>query len=242
MKKIYLSLFSFVLSLAAMAQCTPDASVTKPGISPFKLPDGVAGQPYSQVVTLMVPQDSSIVYQGNLYNVRIDSATVVSISDLPTGFGYEANKISRTWNGGERGCARLFGNPIASSVGDYVVKVKVRTFFKIVGLATPLDQLDSSTIDFRVVMGSSLNEINQANNLAAYPNPAKDELTIELPVYSKENSFKVFNLMGQDMNVHSELLPNTGEIKFSISSLPSGVYMIYGVSDNKPYQSRFIKE
>ncbi|MCG9881257.1 MAG: T9SS type A sorting domain-containing protein [Bacteroidia bacterium] len=242
MKKIYLSLFSLVLSFAAMAQCTPDASVTKPGISPFKLPDGVTGQPYSQVVTLMVPRDSSIMYQGNMYNVVIDSASVVSISDLPTGFGYEANKASRTWNGGERGCARLFGNPIASSVGDYVVKVKVRTFFKIVGLATPLDQLDSSTIDFRVVMGSSLNEINQAHKLVAYPNPAKEELNIELPIYSKQTSFSVFNLMGQNMNINSEISSQTNEVKFNISNLPSGIYMVYGLSDNKPYQARFIKE
>jgi len=74
MKKIYLSLVALSLSMAALAQCTPDPSVTKPGISPAKLPDGIVGEPYSQVVTLLVPLDSTILYQGTPYNIRIDSA------------------------------------------------------------------------------------------------------------------------------------------------------------------------
>jgi len=45
MKKIYLSLVALSLSMAALAQCTPDPSVTKPGISPAKLPDGIVGEP-----------------------------------------------------------------------------------------------------------------------------------------------------------------------------------------------------
>ena len=242
MKKIYLSLVALSLSMAALAQCTPDPSVTKPGISPAKLPDGIVGEPYSQVVTLLVPLDSTILYQGTPYNIRIDSATVVSIGDLPTGFGYEANKATRTWNGGEKGCARLFGNPIASSVGFYVVSVKVRTFFKIIGLPNQLDQLDSSTIDFRVVMGNSLQEFAHGNNLIAYPNPVNEVLSIELPTYSSNAQFSLFNNLGQDMQITPSFSPQTGEIKFNTSSLTAGIYMVYGQSNGKNYQVRFIKQ
>jgi|688.fasta_scaffold102130_3 hypothetical protein len=241
MKKIYLILFVLTLSIGAFAQCTPDPNVTKPGISPAKLPDGIVGVPYSQVITLIVPLDSTIVYQGNPYNVRIDSATVVSISDLPVGFGYEANKVSRTWNGGEKGCAKLFGNPISSSVGFYEVSVKVRTFFKIIGLPNQLDQLDSSIIDFRVVLGNSIQELSTAKRLIAYPNPVKDEINVELPQYSEASQFCIYNMMGQNMSLTPSYSSNTGEIKFNTSSLPSGMYLIHGQNNNKNYQVRFVK-
>ena len=242
MKKIYFSLIALSLSFAALAQCTPDPTVTTPGISPAKLPDGIVGEAYSQVVTLIVPLDSTILYQGTPYNVRIDSATVVSIGDLPTGFGYEANKASRTWNGGEKGCARLFGNPIASSVGFYEVSVKVRTFFKIVGLPNQLDQLDSSKIDFRVVMGNSMNELNHAQRLISYPNPVKEELNIEMPQYTQSAQFSIYNMMGQNMEITPSFSSLTGEIKFNTSILPSGMYLVYGKNNGKNYQVRFIKD
>jgi hypothetical protein len=173
--------------------------------------------------------------------VRIDSATVVSISDLPVGFGYEANKVSRTWNGGEKGCAKLFGNPISSSVGFYEVSVKVRTFFKIIGLPNQLDQLDSSIIDFRVVLGNSIQELSTAKRLIAYPNPVKDEINVELPQYSEASQFCIYNMMGQNMSLTPSYSSNTGEIKFNTSSLPSGMYLIHGQNNNKNYQVRFVK-
>ncbi len=242
MKKIYFSLLAIALSVGAFAQCTPDPSVTKPGISPAKLPDGIVGEPYSQVVTLLVPADSSNVYQGTLYNVTIYSATVVSINDLPPGFGYEANKPSRTWRGGEKGCARLFGNPVSNIVGFYEVSVKVRTFFKIVGIPSQLDQLDSSIIDFRVVLGNSIQELAQAKNLVAYPNPVKNELSVELPRYSSSAQFSVYNMMGQNMEITPSFSSNTGEIKFNTSLLPAGMYLVYGQNNGRNYQVRFIKE
>ena len=119
---------------------------------------------------------------------------------------------------------------------------KVRTFFKIVGLPNQLDQLDSSKIDFRVVMGNSMNELNHAQRLISYPNPVKEELNIEMPQYTQSAQFSIYNMMGQNMEITPSFSSLTGEIKFNTSILPSGMYLVYGKNNGKNYQVRFIKD
>lgn len=242
MKRIYF-IFSLVLmSLSGMAQCVPDATVTKPGLYPGKLPNAIVGNAYSQVATLMVPLDTALLYQGTLYNIRVDSATVVSMSDLPKGFAYECDKPSRTWNGGQRGCARLFGDPVATNVGSYVVYVKVRTFFKIIGLPNQFDQLDSSSIDFKVEMPNALQEVNQAVGLKAYPNPTKDELTLVLNKYNGQTQFEVYNSLGQKFELPQQNYSNTGEVKLNTQGLTPGVYFVKSSFEGTSSFVKFIKE
>lgn len=242
MKKLYTLCAVILSSFAAMAQCTPDPSVTKPGLYPGVLPDAIVGTPYSQSCTLMVPLDTAIKYQGTTYNVRVDSASVVSMSDLPKGFSYVCNKTTRTWNGGERGCAKLMGDPVATDVGSYTVYVKVRTYFKIVGLPNQLDQLDSSTIDIKVVMPNALDEQMQLAGFKAYPNPAQNQLRLSLNRYQSDARFEVFNLMGQAFEVNTQLSGNTGEAILDISQLKPGVYIVKSNINGSSVQQKFIKE
>lgn len=242
MKKLSYLIVLFSLSLGAYAQCTPDPSVTKPGLSPSKLADAIAGQPYSEVATLMVPKDTSITYQGNLYDIVVDSATVVSISDLPSGFAYECDNIHRTWNGGAKGCARLYGNPLAINVGKYEVMVKVRTYFKIVGLPNQLDQYDSSTIDINIVLANALEEQFQQVGMKAYPNPVSNLLKVSLNQYNLEGTMEIVDLMGKSMNIKPSYSSQTGEVSFDVSNLVPGVYIVKREADSKVYQTKFIKE
>ncbi|OYU94155.1 MAG: hypothetical protein CFE21_17145 [Bacteroidetes bacterium B1(2017)] len=242
MKKIYLLLFALASTFAAFAQCIPDPTLTKPGLKPSKLPNGIAGTPYSEVATLVVPKDTFVNYNGTVYNVVVDSASVVGMSDLPKGFSYQCDKPSKTWAGGQRGCARLYGNPTLDDTGDYVIYVKVRTYFKIVGLPNQLDQLDSSTIDFKIVKPTGMQELVQAVGLKAYPNPAGNLLTVEIKKYSATATYQIYNVTGQVYDIPAQMSPNTGEVKFDVSSLKPGVYFVKGVNEGLSYQAKFVKE
>jgi hypothetical protein len=221
--------------------CTPDPTLTKPGLKPSKLPDGIVGTPYSQVATLVVPKDTVIVYTGNTYNVVVDSANVVGMSGLPLNFDYECNKPSKSWAGGERGCARLFGTPATSNIGTYKIYVKVRTYFKIVGLPNQLDQLDSSIIDFNIVSANAIQELNQSNGFSAYPNPCTNILTLKLNNFTSTGIYTIQNLIGESVETKPSISTNTGEITFDVSALKPGVYLIIGENEGTKFQSKFFK-
>lgn len=242
MKKLYIFIALATLTFAAFAQCTPNANVTKPGLYPNVLADAIAGQPYSEVATLMVPRDTSITYQGNLYNIKVDSATVTSISDLPPGFSYECDNPRRTWPGGGKGCARLFGNPLAINVGKYEVLVKVRTYFKIVGLPNQLDQYDSSTVDITIVLPNGVQEQFQQIGMKAYPNPVSNLLKVSINQYNLEGNMEVIDILGKNMGLTPTYSSNTGEVSFDVSSLVPGVYLVRREIEGQVYQTKFIKE
>lgn len=242
MKRILLLISAVVLSFLANAQCTPDSTLKKPGLKPDRLPDGIVGTLYGETVTLFVPLDTTILFNGTNYKAIIDSASVVELTHMPVNFGYSCDKPSRTWKGGTRGCAKLYGTPVTSDTGDYVIKVKVRTFFKVVGLPNQMDQLDSSTIDFKVVMPTALEEVKQAAGMKIYPNPAKNELVVEPGRYDVKTRYSIFNLMGQEMVVTPEFSGNTGTVRFNLDHLPAGVYLLKSDVSGNSWQQRFVKE
>lgn len=242
MKRILLFIAAVALSYIASAQCTPDSTLKKPGLKPDRLPNGIVGTLYGETVTLFVPLDTTIFFNGTYYKAIIDSASVVELTHMPVNFGYTCDKPSRTWKGGTRGCARLYGTPVTSDTGDYVIKVKVRTFFKVVGLPNQMDQLDSSTIDFKVVMPTALQEVQQSAGMKIYPNPAKNELVVEPGRYDLSARYAVYNLMGQEMSVTPEFYGNTGTVKFNLEQMPAGVYIIKSEAAGSSWQQRFVKE
>ncbi|MFY8020237.1 MAG: T9SS type A sorting domain-containing protein [Bacteroidia bacterium] len=243
LKRITLIFALFASIQFANAQCTPDPALNYPGISPNKLPNGIVGQPYSQVISLMVPLDTFVTLQGTVYNVKVDSASVISIENVPSNFGYEADKPTRTWAGGAKGCARLFGTPVEADVKDWVIWVKVLTYFKIVGLSNQFTRLDSSMIDFKVAMPNSLFELNAIQSVPSYPNPAKTEVNIPIERSNSVLVLKVYDLVGKEIVPTYQYDTFSNAIKMDVSSIPQGVYMVKILDgNNRMYQSRIVKE
>ncbi len=244
MKKLYIIIALLFPVLSVFAQpCTPDSTLTTPGIKPYKIPNGVLGVAYSQVISLMVPLDTTVVWSGTAVNIKVDSATVIYLSDFPSGFAYDCDKLSRTWNGGQKGCARLFGMPDTNNLGDYKIWVKTRTFFKIVGLSGNFDQIDSSAIDFTIQQWPiGLRESLKFKSLKMSPNPVTNLLSVEMDQYSSNAHFIISNILGQQFTIVPVFEPNTGDVKFDVSALPAGVYIIKSEIGNQIAQSRFIKE
>ena len=68
MKKILLTLTLAFIFIGANAQCTPDPQYTLAGIYPDSsvgMPAALVGQSYSEVITIITPVDTAIVFSGN---------------------------------------------------------------------------------------------------------------------------------------------------------------------------------
>lgn len=242
MKKSLLLIALFFQFFALLAQpCTPDPNMTKPGVSPSKLPDGTTGVYYSEVISLMVPLDTSIVYNGSPVNIRIDSARVISITNIPPNFSYECDKPSQTWNGGQKGCAKVFGTPDPVHEGKFEISVKVQTWFKIVGLSNQFDQIDSSTIDFEVKFPNSLQDLSNNTISSVYPNPANSKLYLSLPKFDANAVIKVSALDGKNVDLPVNLNGQSGMAELTVEQLPAGVYLIEANLNNRVWTGKFIK-
>ena len=112
----------------AIAQpCTPDLSITQPGMYPDEttdLPQAYVGVPYSACVQFKVLTDT--VISGTF--VDINTVTLDSVSGLPPGFTWASNPANHVFPGGSNACATMSGNPLLSLVGTYhlVVHLTIR--------------------------------------------------------------------------------------------------------------------
>ena len=68
---------------------------------------------------------------------------------------------------------------------------------------------------------------NRQNGQAqAYPNPSRDQMTLELPVISKGGAWaSVFNTQGE-LKLQYRIPEGAGELKLDLTSLPSGIYFL----------------
>ena len=73
----------------------------------------------------------------------------------------------------------------------------------------------------------SVNENNAAQNISVYPNPANDNLNLNVSVKSE---MKLFNVMGEEiMNANLSI----GENKISVGNLPKGIYFVQIISNGE---------
>ncbi len=96
---IILFFVSTLISGTAFAQCTPDLSITIPGIYPDSatgLPAGIVNQPYSEVIQARVLTDT--VYNG--FPAIISNITITGVTGLPPGLTYSCNPSTCVFPGG----------------------------------------------------------------------------------------------------------------------------------------------
>ena len=65
-------------------------------------------------------------------------------------------------------------------------------------------------------------EENPTNIIIIYPNPAAENISIDLPITHNKGSMQIYNLQGQ--LVKSETITGGGLQSFNISDIPNGVY------------------
>jgi Secretion system C-terminal sorting domain len=71
-----------------------------------------------------------------------------------------------------------------------------------------------------------------------FPDPAKNEITVEIPGLTVMSNLIIQNIAGQELSNQ----PVTGSsIQINISNLPDGIYFVRGVSDLKVETGKFLK-
>ncbi|RYD57834.1 MAG: T9SS type A sorting domain-containing protein [Sphingobacteriales bacterium] len=96
---------------------------------------------------------------------------------------------------------------------------------------------------YEQMFSTGIRELAKANKLQLYPNPARNEVIVELPagLANGGDDLKIFNNLGQAMSVNSQLLSNN-RLKLDIALLPPGLYMCVITDGAKPHTASFVKQ
>lgn len=229
MKKLLLAIFIFI-SIQSFGQiCTADTNFSGGYISPTRLPNAVVGSPYELTISFKVPKDTSLLYQGTLYNGRIDSAQVVYMKNVPAGFNYKCNISSCTWKGGSYGCALLKGTPDSSNLNKYTITVYVQTWVTVLQFGIQINRIDSSTIDLNINGGqASVAEKMNINNFSIYPNPVNSNLFVKIPLNFR-GKISIIDIEGR---TKIQQVINQNQDQISCENLPDGIYFLSIENDN----------
>ncbi|MBK8876235.1 MAG: T9SS type A sorting domain-containing protein [Bacteroidetes bacterium] len=219
-----LSIFS--ICNQGFAQCTPDVSLTIPGIYPDSttgLPSGVLGQPYSEVIQVRVLTDTSLFGAP----VIVTSITITGVTGLPPGITYSCNPASCIFPGGTNGCILLSGTPTAA--GAFTMNVDLEVAGTLFG--SPLTQ--PSTVDYYVININSTSGVNELGAvkfdlLQNKPNPAINftDVTYSSPI-GGDFTLRAYNMIGKevfDQTVRGMAGLNT--VRVNTSDFAPGVYML----------------
>ena len=141
-----------------------------------------------------------------------------------------AGANSWTWNFGDGGFS-FDQNPthVFSSAGDYEVSLTVSngtcdvTLWDTISVGLP-----TSRPDF------------QGGQWALYPNPAAQQLTLEIPKDLSSQTLEValLNLQGQQVWAAKHTQPNTERLQLNLPELPSGVYIFQATTADADFRQR----
>lgn len=97
-----------------------------------------------------------------------------------------------------------------------------------------------SKFDMNGAIGSisGIQSINNAPTISVYPNPAQEYIFIEIESFKED--VKIHNYLGQEFIQATSYFDD--KIRIDVSSLPSGIYIVSSLNDNRMFKSTFIKQ
>lgn len=149
MKKLLLFTALAFSSLLTNAQCTPDPTITDPGIYPdtiVNLPHAYAGAAYSTVIQINTLTDTTVA-QGN---VVVDDIELDNVTGLPAGFSYVCNPANCVFPAGQTKCMVVNGTPPYSPPGVYELIINVTLHGRLFGFI-PVSQ-PSQMLGYKIVI------------------------------------------------------------------------------------------
>ena len=168
MKKTLLTLSLAIATIFASAQCTPDSQFSVPGIYPDSttgLSPAYVGQAYNEVITIITPLDTSVVYNGNTIAVTILTIELTSVTGLPASFSYDCEGGNCTFDGGVTSCAVLSSSsPDVSELGLHQIIMNTTTTAD-AGIVIPITQDDVIDYYYIEVLNGTTSTLNQFNDL-----------------------------------------------------------------------------
>jgi len=247
MNKILLTLTLAFAFIGANAQCTPDPQYTLVGIYPDStagLPNAIVGQPYNEVITIIAPLDTNVVFSGFPVDVTIIDIVLDSVHGLPANFSYDCAAPNCTFLGGSTSCAVLKSdiNPTAADVGLYQIFMytTTRADAGLFGIQPQYDIIDYYYIEVSNAT-ALVNQFSlftfQMNDI--YPNPVNNQSKIQFIIGEpKDVIFSVFNYLGEKMD--EQIIPaNRGvnDIFINANNYPNGMYL-YSINNGEKIISK----
>ncbi|MDG1841955.1 MAG: T9SS type A sorting domain-containing protein [Crocinitomicaceae bacterium] len=232
MRKIVLTLLiGFLFSNQLSAQsCSPNSLYQDStfGIWPDTaqdLPPAAANVFYSTDINFICPDNvtAELDPSGQFVGNPIDEFKVTSIDGFPTGIDYACNNSSCEYDGGELGCANIYGTPTATGTYPLTINVDVVVLVTIFGVTTPVTQAESFG-GYELVVGNAGTIESIINPISVYPNPSNDNISIKgLTKNMNASKIEIVNLSGKT-EFTSPISSEENEI--SIRDLQSGVYFV----------------
>ena len=190
MKKITLLGIYICFALMGWSQnCTPDESITDPGIYPSFLDTAVVGASYTHTLQILAIKDTMVTIANQEVTADVDSVVLEEILGLPTNFTYacEPPRCTFTWQ--SVGCAQLSGMPTADQIGEYPLEIVITSHARLGSVLFPTkDTIRDFTL---VVQDSNLSSLGPAQiaGFKIFPNPNKGHLVhIESSIACSEYS------------------------------------------------------
>lgn len=227
--KYLASILLFLIGQIALAQnCTPDQSITEPGIYPSFLDTGMVGASYSHTLQILAVKDTNVIFNGTPITATVDSVKLNDIQGLPPSFSYGCEPNGCVYTSASVGCAILQGNPDQSEQGEHPLKIIVTSYARYGSFKLPVkDTLDNFVL---VIEDSSTTSIRSLNDLSLdiSPNPNSGS-SIKVSVNSIANKALIYNASGTLVKEFS--IANKKRFDLDISDISSGVYSIFVESD-----------
>lgn len=244
------------VSLAANAQCTPDPQFTTPGVYPdsatgFKC--AVVDMPYEQLITNVVPVDTTTMVGPIPVTLTFDSAVVVSLIGLPPGFTYSCYDAQNTtsppdqccFEGGTTGCVSIVGTAQAGDEGVYQLSIQVDVYLE-GGTAPAASQiLDYYSIEVLPVGADPITctvgiEEYEKSKFKLFPNPVSESFTIEGPSGLNIDATLITNADGKVLRSFADI--NNPSFDINVSDLEGGIYFVRVVHSGSMDVIRFVKD
>jgi len=273
MRKTLLTLsILLTFSFIGNTQCTPNPIFTMspiPGVYPPNIPvsgiplvgisDGQVNVPYSQTLTLIVLEDTSldvgfllptaVVTAMNLAGISTVMSVNVNhvtydITGLPTNLSYVCDISSCQYPSGVDGCMQISGTPIQS--GTFPIDVNMTINIQIppitdpilgttifAGMAVDFPTFPGQQYDLFIDGSSSL--VNRGiEEIKIYPNPTSDISILE---FEGIKNIKIYDSLGRiivtQKNVKSTL-------ELSKEQLGTGLFIIEIGDENKIWKEKLI--
>ena len=239
MKRILFTLTLVVAFIGAHSQCTPDPQYTIAGVYPDSatgLTDALVGQAYSEVITIITPIDTNVVFSGFPITVDIIDIGLDSVNGLPSSFSYDCSVPNCIFAGGSTACAVLLSpSPTASEIGSHQLFMYTTTTVDagLFGIQTQNDIIDYYYLN----VTNTTSTINQFDNLTfemkdVSPNPVHNKSRIQfISGESKSVVFSVFNYLGEKID-EQIIFANRGvnDIFIHARNYQKGMYL-YSITD-----------
>ena len=276
MKKIIITLSVFLTyTMGGNAQCTPNPIFTMspiPGVYPPNIPvsgiplvgisDGQVNVPYSQTLTLVVLEDTTMDISflldmidptitplmnsagiSTVMTVDVNHVTY-DITGLPNNLTYACDINSCQYPSGVNGCIAISGTPIQS--GTFPIDVNMTINVQIPAITIPvvgtviypgsgqdIPSFPGQQYDL-LIDGSSGVEVQKIEKFTIYPNPTSDIAILE---FDGKKDVKVFDNLGREVfskkNVNATL-------KLSKEQLGTGLFIIEIAGKNKIWREKLI--